>query len=203
MFFNYLTILVYNARGQSIEAQKSRIHCGACKNGVIDFSERLVATILKKSNKQNYFDNAVLVPMPRSTPLVEGAVYPTKVIAETFVRKGLGNTVIDCLVRKFAIPKSSSASTASSRTKLSDIIDSLVVRSHAFEEENLVIIDDVLTLGRNSMAAALKLSDAYPDKNIKIFAAFRTRGVDQSTLVEIQKGEMRLNRSQTDVILPD
>ena len=33
--------------------------------------------------------------------------------------------------------------------------------------------------------------------------AFRTRGVDQSTLVEIQKGEMRLNRSQTDVILPD
>lgn len=111
--------------------------------------------------------------------------------------------MIDCLVRKFAIPKSSSAPAASTRTKLSEIIDSLGVKSHAFEEENLVIIDDVLTLGRNSMAAALKLSDAYPDKNIKIFAAFRTRGVDQSTLVEIKKGEMRLNRSQTDVILPD
>ncbi|MBB6370073.1 hypothetical protein HNP36_001126 [Chryseobacterium shigense] len=70
-------------------------------------------------------------------------------------------------------------------------------------ESNLILIDDVLTLGRTAMASAIKLHKAFPEKNIKIFCPFRTRSFeDLNMLVKIEHGEMILS-PYNKVILPD
>lgn len=202
MRFEYLTILVYNARGTSAEAEKSRILCGLCKNGNLQFSKKLALTVFDKKLEE-YFTDSVLVPVPRSTPLVQGALFPTKIIADTFVAKGLGNHVVNCLIRLYAIPKSSSAYTADTRNSLKTNLDSLSVQTQTFDEKNIIIFDDILTLGRTTMAAALKIAEAYPDKNIKIFAAFRTRGTDRNQFKDIKRDTMTLNSEGDDVVMPD
>lgn len=202
MHFDYLTLLVYNARGNSKEAVESRIYCGACKNGNLKFSKRLASTIYNRKLEE-YFSDSVLVPVPRSTPLVQGAVFPTKIIADTFIAKGLGSHVVDCLIRLYAIPKSSSAYSAATRNTIKTNLDSLGVQIQSFDEKNIIIFDDLLTLGRTTMAAAIKIAQAYPDKNVKIFAAFRTRGTDRNILVDVKRDSMRLNSAGDDVVLPD
>jgi len=62
---------------------------------------------------------------------------------------------------------------------------------------------DVFTLGRTAMASAIKLREVYPDKEIKIFAPFRTRSFnDNNILVEIDHQEMILSPYDK-VILPN
>lgn len=71
-------------------------------------------------------------------------------------------------------------------------------------EPNIVLIDDILTLGRTAMASAMKLQDLYPDKEIKIFCPFRTRGwEDKNILVSLETGTMSLSYDGNGVRLPD
>ena len=189
-------------RGSSENATKSRRLLGACKNGNSEFSRILTGQIIEK-NESSFFDNSVLVPIPRSTPTVEGAVFPSNVIAETLVRNGLGNGVSACLKWIVAIPKSSRQYSAETRNSVQAHLDSLSVESKLIMEPNLILIDDVLTLGRTAMASAIKLHEAFPEKNIKIFCSFRTRSFeDSNTLVKIEHGEMILS-PYNKVILPD
>ena len=70
-------------------------------------------------------------------------------------------------------------------------------------ETTIIIVDDILTLGRTSMACALKLSEIYSEKEIKIFCPFRTRSFeDNNILKDIRFGEMKLSNTGK-VILPD
>ena len=55
------------------------------------------------------------------------------------------------------------------------------------------MVDDILTLGRTSMASALELQKVYPDKEIKIFCAIRTRGWKEvDKIIDISRGTMHL-----------
>jgi hypothetical protein len=202
MRFDYFTFLIYSPRGGSENAAKSRRLLGACKNGNSEFSRILAGQIIE-NNESSFFDNSVLVPIPRSTPTVEGAVFPSNVIAETLVRNGLGNGVSACLKRMVAIPKSSGQYSAETRNSVQTHLDSLSVEPELIMEPNLILIDDVLTLGRTAMASAIKLKESFPEKNIRIFCPFRTRGFeDLNILVKIEHGEMILS-PYNKVILPD
>lgn len=202
MHFDFFTFLIYSPRGSSENAAKSRRLLGACKNGNQDFSRILAGQIIE-NNESSFFDNSVLVPIPRSTPTVEGAVFPSNVIAKTLVRNGLGNSVSACLKRMVAIPKSSGQYSAETRNSVQTHLDSLLVEPELIMEPNLILIDDVLTLGRTAMASAIKLHEAFPEKSIKIFCPFRTRGFeDLNILVKIEHGEMILS-PYNKVILPD
>ncbi|MEY8758953.1 hypothetical protein [Chryseobacterium tongliaoense] len=202
MSFEFLTFLAYSPRGKSEIEIASRTVAGACKNGEVSFSTRLSQRI-KENDLSDYFTNAVLVPIPRSTPLVEGAVFPAKIICETLVYNGLGENVADCLSRAYAIPKSSGEFHADTRNTVQTHQDSLLVTPVLITEPTIIVVDDILTLGRTSMASVLKLQKVYPDKEIKIFCAVRTRGWKiLENIIDISKGRMYLT-SNGGVQLPD
>ena len=202
MLFKYFTFLIYSPRGMSDNAARSRRLLGACKNGNPEFTRILADQIIAKQ-EFTFFHNSILVPIPRSAPTIEGAVFPTKVIADTLLKKGLGIGVSTCLRRVIAIPKSSGQYSANTRNSVQTHLSSLSVKPEIITESDLVLIDDVLTLGRTSLASAIKLHEAFPEKNIRIFCPFRTRSFeDSNTLVDISKGEMILS-SNGKVILPD
>lgn len=71
--------------------------------------------------------------------------------------------------------------------------DSLVVTPVLIIEPTIIIVDDILTLGRTSMASALELQKVYPDKEIKIFCAIRTRSWKEvATIIDISRGSVHL-----------
>lgn len=202
MSFEFLTFLAYSPRGKSEIEISSRTVAGSCKNGDVSFSTRLSQRI-KEADLSEYFANSALVPVPRSTPLIEGAVFPAKIICETFVSNGLGESVADCLKRKYAIPKSSGQFHADTRNTVQAHQDSLQVTPILITEPTIIVVDDILTLGRTSMASALELQKVYPDKEIKIFCAIRTRGWKEvDKIIDISRGTMHL-AANGGVQLPD
>lgn len=186
----------------SEKAKLSQLYKGQIKNGSPKFGKQLAATIFDRKMNE-YFSDAILIPVPRSTPIIEGALFPTKILSEILVKKGLGARVYDGLTRVNAIPKSHGAFTAGTRPTLEINLNSLSIQPQLITESNIIIVDDFLTLGRSTMAAALKVKEAFPDKNIKIFAAFRTRGNDNNIFVDVKLGSMKLNSNNMEIILPD
>ncbi|CEN39018.1 hypothetical protein [Capnocytophaga cynodegmi] len=81
--------------------------------------------------------------------------FNNKVLAECLVSNGLGNVVYECIQRIVPIPKSSSQYTAETRNSVQTHLQSLKVESMMIAEPTLIIIDDVLTLGRTTMACAI------------------------------------------------
>lgn len=202
MSFEFLTFLAYSPRGSSEIEIDSRTVAGSCKNGDIGFSTRLSQRLVE-SDLSEYFANAALVPVPRSTPLVEGAVFPAKIICETLVENGLGESVADCLYRSYAIPKSSGQFHAETRNTVQTHQDSLGIRPQLITEPTIIVVDDILTLGRTSMASVLQLKEAYPDKEIKVFCAIRTRGwKNLEKIIDISHGHMQM-AANGGVQLPD
>ncbi|AYM99186.1 phosphoribosyltransferase [Chryseobacterium sp. 3008163] len=202
MSFEFLTFLAYSPRGKSEIEISSRTVAGSCKNGDVSFSTRLSQRI-KEANLSEFFANSALVPVPRSTPLVDGAVFPAKIICETLASNGVGENVADCLMRKYAIPKSSGQFHADTRNTVQAHQESLIVDPVLFSEPTIIIVDDILTLGRTSMASALELQKVYPDKEIKIFCAIRTRSwKDLEKIIDISRGRIYLTTNGA-VQLPD
>lgn len=203
MYFEFMTVLVYTPRGSSVNAQKSKRLVGACKNGEVPFAE-LLAVKIEELGEQDYFHDSVLVPIPRSTPLVQGAVFPARILSESLVRNNLGNQVLTCLRRTRPIPKSSNNFSAETRNTVSTHLQSLTVDPILISESTLILIDDVFTLGRTAMASAIKLKEAFPDKEVKIFCPFRTRSwEDRNILNSLERGFMSLSNNGEGVRLPD
>lgn len=203
MSFEFMTLLVYSPRGISENAQFSRVLAGSCKNGEPRFAAN-VALKLRELNAESYFLNSALIPIPRSTPLVPGAVFPSRILAETLVNNNLGNTVHSCLKRTQPINKSSNNFSAQTRNTVPTHLGSLEVEPIIIPEPTLILIDDIFTLGRTAMASAMKLQAVYPDKEIKIFCPFRTRGMeDRNLLISLEKGTIDLSLDGNGVRLPN
>lgn len=203
MSFEFMTLLVYSPRGTSENAQFSRVLAGSCKNGETRFAQNLASKIVEL-NAGSYFTNAALIPIPRSTPLVPGAVFPSRVLAEILVNNNLGNIVHSCLMRVHPINKSSNNFSAQTRNTVPILFDSLGIDPVLIAEPTLILIDDIFTLGRTAIASAMKLKTVFPDKEIKIFCPFRTRGMeDKNILISLERGLIDLSNDGNGVRLPD
>ena len=102
-----------------------------------------------------------LVPVPRSAPLTDGALWPAKVIADILAASGLGAGVLPCIDRVTAVRKSSS-SPAKERPSVAEHYDSLGVQADLMPPVQITLVDDVLTQGRTAIACALRLLEAFP-----------------------------------------
>lgn len=202
---DFATFSRYSPKGTSEKAQKSKRVRGFLKNGNPKMTEKIVDVLKKKPELMTFFEgNPILVPIPRSSPLKEGALWPTKVIADELVRLGIGSKVSTCLKRIKSVPKSSFQSGADTRPSVQVHYDSLQADFEFLDSNTMILIDDVLTLGRTSMACASRLSEAFPNAEIKVFAMMRTRGFeDTNTLVEPQVGTMYFNDRSGKVQMPD
>ena len=180
----YGTLLSYSPRGTSEVAATSRGTCGTIKRGDAEYIAKVIQLLHRPqcSGLSGFIDRqAALVPVPRSAPLVANTVWPSKVIADIIVQEGFAARTLPCLARAQAVTKSSS-SAPEQRPSVDEHYDSLTVSGgDLFSPTQLVLVDDVLTQGRTTVACARRLIEAYPTAEIKVFAAVRTLGFKEVT----------------------
>lgn len=141
-------------------------------------------------------NNTTLVPIPRSAPLPDNALWPARVICERFRLGGFARDILPCVARTKAIRKSSSSAGAANRPSVQEQYDSLrVSRDGLFVPERITLVDDVLTLGRTAFACAMRLHEAFPHAEIKLFAVIRTKGFDPelAKFVDPEIGQISYN----------
>jgi predicted amidophosphoribosyltransferase len=179
---NYATVANFSPRGMSVLSIHSRDSCYKFKNGNAETLGRFAHFLKDQHQKSAIFndffgENVVLVPAPSSSLLVSGGLWASKLIAEELVKVGLAQIVIPYLQRAYAIQKSS-GSPQGNRPTVQDQYNSLAVNQvEVFSPERITIVDDVLTKGRTSFACALRLSEFFPDSEIRVFAPIRTQGL--------------------------
>jgi len=106
----------------------------------------------------------------------------------TLVNNGVGESVADCLKRNYVIPKSSVQFHADTRNTVQSHQESLEVTPILITGPTIIVVDDILTLDRTSMASVLELKKVYPNKEIKIFCVIRTRSwKDLKNIIDISR----------------
>lgn len=176
--FPYATFANYSPRGASELSQRSRNVCGHIKAGKAELIRSAIprlqsadaAVIAPFLNPR-----VTLVPVPRSAPLADGALWPAKVIADILAAAGLGASVLPCVHRLTAVRKSSS-SPAKDRPSVTEHYESLGLTAQLIRPAQITLVDDVLTQGRTMVACALRLAEEFPDAEIRCFAMIRTQG---------------------------
>ncbi|MAO15902.1 hypothetical protein [Flagellimonas oceanensis] len=205
----FATMLEFASRGTNEKAQLSKRICGNIKSGNSIVIERLIHYMSELPEdhpiSQMFDDNPILVPAPRSTPMVEGALWPTRILSEHFVNSGFGGGVQNLIARITPVPKSSNYFTAESRPSCNTHYNSLLCTPPQAFIEKIILIDDVFTLGRTSCACARKLREIYPNAEIFVFAAMRTRGFVKSLeeIVRPSYNQMVYHPENDNIKLPD
>lgn len=176
--YEYGTFANYSPRGTSDLSKRSRGTCGAIKAGRVDIIASAVPHLRKPAAvilSPFLSPDAILVPAPRSAPLRDGALWPSRVICDVLIEHGFGHEVRPLLGRVSALPKSSH-SLAAERPFVHDHMDSMDVEKPLFQPDAITIVDDVLTMGRTSLACAELIRSVCPNAEIRIFAMIRTQG---------------------------
>jgi len=117
-----------------------------------------------------------LIPCPRSSLLVEGALWPGRLIAEELVRVGLGRQVLLSLERVEAVPKSA-FQTWGNRTTAFRHYETIRAAADLAATKRITLVDDFLTKGNTLLGAASRLREVYPQATIAAFAPVRTKGL--------------------------
>jgi predicted amidophosphoribosyltransferase len=102
-----------------------------------------------------------------------GTLWVPQRLANVFVRRGLGQEVVECLKRVKAVRKSAT-SQAADRPKALEHYESMVVQEFFPEPAEILLIDDIITRGATVLGATNKLAEAFPRAHICAFAAMRT-----------------------------
>jgi hypothetical protein len=119
---------------------------------------------------------AILVPVPGSSPSAWGGATASGRLAVALWRHGLGKGIWFGLRRVRAVRKSATAAPGS-RPSLRTHFDTMAVdRVKAPAMSHVVLIDDVVTKGRTLLAAAMRLSEVFPRADVRGFALLRTMG---------------------------
>ena len=136
---------------------------------------RLVARQCASSGTFSEFfsKDTVLVPVPDSKRTRSDTLWVPHVLANELKMVGLGRDIVPCLLRTVPIQKAAT-SASGQRPTVKEHCDSLEMRRLFMEPPCILLIDDVVTRGTAFLAAYHKIHDAYPDAEIKAFAAMRT-----------------------------
>jgi hypothetical protein len=121
--------------------------------------------------------DVLVVPCPRSSPLVTGALWPSKEICDELVGHGLAARSAEILSRIKAVPKSSTAAPGE-RPKAFDHIKSMDVQQLHFAPQKITIVDDVITRGATLLAAASHLRRCFPEATLRVFGLVRTKSYE-------------------------
>jgi predicted amidophosphoribosyltransferase len=119
------------------------------------------------------FNDAVLVPAPRSSLITEDSLWVPNRIAKALVTRGIGMRVLPCLKRITAVPKAAT-SRSEDRPTPSKHFQTLAVQGNFEGVEKIVVIDDIITRGATLLGSANRLLEAFPNVQISGFAAMRT-----------------------------
>ena len=177
----YAAYVQYSPRGNSETSVKSRRARDVVKGG----NRRALAELagrIAKAVQDGFFSDwfareAALVPVPGSAPLKDrDSLWVPKRFCDALLAQGLGGEVSECLVRKTAVKKSAYQAPGE-RVTVQEHYDSFEVLEFLWEPaETIVLVDDFVTRGRTFTAACSRVNDAYPNRDVRAFAAVRTVG---------------------------
>ena len=194
----YSALLAYSPRGTTPVSQKSRRVCYDIKSGDRATLQRAMEHLHTHASAEQVLEhvlgeNVVLVPMPRSAPLVAGALWPAKAICDAIVGAGLAARVAPVLTRVSAVRKSATAAPGE-RPSVSQNYETLNAHADLDFGERIVVVDDVITKGNTALAAASRISEAYIEIPVSIFALVRTKGLvpDIDQIVDPVTGNVSL-----------
>ncbi|MGX9357514.1 hypothetical protein ACS3SW_20725 [Roseobacteraceae bacterium S113] len=177
--FPFGTFANYSPRGTGKQSRRSRRICGNIKAGKVEQIEGAIPRLSEDASSvllPFLSTEAVLVPVPRSAPLRDDALWPSKVISDVLVANGYGKETMALIDRVSAVKKSSTAGQGE-RPLVGEHMESMTVRSELIAPTTITLIDDVLTMGRTTYACASLLQDKFPEAKIRIFAMLRTLGM--------------------------
>jgi hypothetical protein len=176
-FGSYLT---YSPRRNSDDARASRTAMKALKDDeVLREPPILMSELLGNLIRDNlsnlpfsklFTANPVLVPTPKSSLMQPGTLWVPQRLANVFVRRGLGQEVVECLKLVKAVRKSAT-SQAADRPKALEHYESMEVQKFFPEPAEILLIDDIITRGATVLGATNKLAEAFPRAHICAFAA--------------------------------
>lgn len=174
----YAALFQYSPRGESEMSRQSRKVRDAIKGGRIESLRNQIKNGIE-SNQDLFFKflnkEVTLVPIPRSSLIRESDLWPAFEISKLFASLQLGN-IDACLVRHQAIKKSALFFNADQRPSIAEQYNSLRVEN-SLPTSNITLVDDVVTLGRTSIACASRLADKFPNATIRVFSLIQTMGL--------------------------
>lgn len=142
--------------------------------------------------------DAILVPAPRSSILVEGALWPARRICQALVDRGLGARVWVGLRRVEAVEKSAFAA-PERRPKAADHYRTMACeRPLAGTLGRIVVVDDVITRGATTLGAVSRLMDTLGHEDVHGFGLVRTMSdVQVESIVGPARGRIELRGADT------
>jgi predicted amidophosphoribosyltransferase len=162
------------------------------------------------------FDGSwMAVPVPRSSPTKDGALWPAERIAAALLRAGLVRSTQPILRRAEAVAKSATAeskdrpSAAKHYSSMKVTLDANsdvrsesplgeLIRAELGPRPKLLLVDDVITRGATMLAASSVLLDEIPDANVVAFAVVRTNSdLPEPSLLSPRRGWVRLRGEAT------
>lgn len=169
----------YYPRPKSEVGEKSRRICAQVKRPSPEMIEKIVNRMISDGQHQQLFgDEALLIPVPRSTPILKDGSWPSLTIAVKLRSHGLGGAVEPILVRERAVSPSHLATTAKERTSVDEHRRSLSISGLLTQPTKIILVDDVVTQGRTMCACALELAAKYQNAQIVMFALLRSASFD-------------------------
>lgn len=191
--------LVYSPRGISSSSTDSRKICYRVKQDTPPTIQRVIARlrdeIIDTALLEVLGPEVVLIPAPRSAPLLPGGLWPARRIAEELVVAGLGKKVEPCLSRVSVIQKSAFAQPGG-RPSVQEHYHSMKTKPTLGIPQRIAVVDDIVTKGATLLAACSHVQEAYPRTLVKGFALVRTMGLvpEIESVIEPCIGTIRLNQ---------
>jgi hypothetical protein len=196
----FASCYVYSPAGTSVVSERSRLLRELLKEGNPHFLFKYAVRVREQTQNASclagfFLADDILVPVPRCSPRSRGR-WVAADLAGALVQAGVGTMIWPGLRRICAVRKSATAASAA-RPTVASHYESFGVELPSFRAANLVLVDDVITKGRTLLAAAARLSEAFPHTPVRAFALLRTRGLISGVehLLEPCMGEIRWNGS--------
>lgn len=195
---DFVSFLKYSPDGESETSRQSRkVRDGLKKDGyiettrVIDFTASRIAQELSNYPflRALFEDDVTFVPVPRSSPLTKGALWPSKRISDALVAASLGRDV-QTLVRRVVPVQVSHLAETGKRPEPGEHFASLEVPGDlGFDwQRKLVLVDDVVTRGSTMMGVYQCMRAAFPLASIRCFAVVRPLRGELDQIMEPVKG---------------
>ncbi|HXP64261.1 MAG TPA: phosphoribosyltransferase [Steroidobacteraceae bacterium] len=198
----FASCYVYSPAGAGVISERSRLLRALLKEGNAHFMLKYAVRVRQQTEDSSrlagfFLSNDVLVPVPRCSPRSRGTWVAAE-LAQALVRAGVGGVAWPGLRRIRAVRKSATAASGA-RPTVACHYDSFEVESVSFRAAGVMLVDDVVTRGRTLLAAAARLTEAFPGTPVRAFALLRTRGMVPGVehLLEPCTGEIRWNGSDT------